>query len=53
MKKLFIIFVFFTFTSLIFAQTETPRFPVENSNGEWFIENAERTGDVRFADFLG
>lgn len=53
MKKLFYIFVFFTFTSLISAQTETPRFPVENSNGEWFIENAERTGDVRFADFLG
>jgi Concanavalin A-like lectin/glucanases superfamily len=26
---------------------------VEGSNGEWFVENSDRAGDARFAEFLG
>jgi hypothetical protein len=35
------------------AQEGNRRALVEGSNGEWFVENAERAGDACFAEFLG
>ena len=31
----------------------SPRVSVENSNGEWYVEGAERAGDARVEEFLG
>ena len=28
-------------------------FPVKDSNGEWYVDNAERASDVRFSEFAG
>ncbi len=35
------------------AVSQPARFPVEGAKDEWYVDNAERTGDVRLADFAG
>ena len=39
------------FASMLVGQPS--RFPVESGNGEWYVDSADRSGDVRFADFAG
>ena len=35
------------------AVAQEQRFSIEGANGEWYVENAERIADVRFADVAG
>jgi hypothetical protein len=35
------------------AQPKAEQFPVENSNGEWYVDSAERAGDAKITEFLG
>jgi hypothetical protein len=46
-------FLFLFNLGVQFAIAQPQRFPVEGSNGEWYVDSAERRGDVRFAEFAG
>lgn len=53
MKYLICVLIIQFFVICSFSQVKPAKVTVQNSNGEWHIENAEREGDVRFAEFLG
>ena len=39
---------------LVFVATaQSQRFSVEGGNGEWYVDNADRAGDIRFAEVAG
>ena len=35
------------------ATAQSKQFPIVDGNDEWYVDSAERTGDVRFAEFAG
>jgi hypothetical protein len=61
MNKIYgLIIKYYLFISLVLifsistdAQKKTEMFPVEKSNGEWYVDSPGRASDAKFEDFLG
>lgn len=46
--------VFMAATTLVnTTAAQNRQFPITDGNDEWYVDSAERTGDIRFADFAG
>ena len=54
MKSLFpVAAVLLVLVFIDLASGQPRRFSVEGGNGEWYVDNADRAGDIRFAELAG